>query len=92
MIDPIRQACYELLKRMEEAWKMGGYWKMSEGARGIAAAVSNLLIEMGLALITEAGAAQSAPRGQSPNCGTNFGDHHENNVRGEKPGFSFARL
>ena len=30
MIDPIRQACYELLKWMEEAWKMGGYWKMSE--------------------------------------------------------------
>ena len=62
MIDPIRQACYELLKWMEEAWKMGGYWKMSAGSeRGSAAAVSNLLIEMGLALITEAGAAQSAP-------------------------------
>lgn len=62
MIDPIRQACYELLKWMEEAWKMGGYWKMSAGSeRGSAAAVSNLLIEMGLALITEARAAQSAP-------------------------------
>ena len=59
MIDPIRQACYELLKWMEEAWKMGGYWKMSEGSeRGsAAAAVSNLLIEMGLALITEGGRA-----------------------------------
>ena len=34
MIDPIgQQACYELLKWMEEAWKMGGYWKMSEGER-----------------------------------------------------------
>ena len=41
---------------------MGGYWKMSAGSeRGSAAAVSNLLIEMGLALITEARAAQSAP-------------------------------
>ena len=46
---------------MEEAWKMGGYWKRSSersrsvGRRGSAAAVSNLLIEMGLALITEGG-------------------------------------
>ena len=68
---------------MEEAWKMGGYWKMSEGSeRGnAAAAVSNLLIEMGLALITEAREGRSIrPGGQSPNCGTNFGDHHEHNV------------
>ena len=48
---------------VEEAWKMGGYWKMSERASERASAVSNLLIEMGLALITEGGPA--APPGDS---------------------------